>query len=250
MGLQDLLRQRRDSLIGILNGVDYEEWNPRSDPLIPHSYDARATSGKKKNKLALMQELGLENSTDLPLLGMVTRLTGQKGLDLVQQVLPEMIGRRRLALAVLGSGESRYEQFFHSLQHTWRDRVCFFRGFNERLAHWIEAGSDLFLMPSLFEPCGLNQMYSLRYGTPPIVRRTGGLADSVQQFEPDNGEGTGIVFNDYDAAGLRWAINYALRLYQDKRTWRKLMQNGMAMDYSWKKQGQVYLDLFRQLAGR
>ena len=250
MGLQDLLRQRRDSLIGILNGVDYEEWNPRSDPLIPYTYDARATSGKKKNKLALMRELGLESSTDLPLVGMVTRLTGQKGLDLVQQVLPEMIGRRRLALAVLGSGESRYEQFFHSLQQTWRDRVCFFRGFNDRLAHWIEAGSDLFLMPSLFEPCGLNQMYSLRYGTPPIVRRTGGLADSVQLFEPDTGEGTGIVFNDYDAAGLRWAINYALRLYQDKRTWRKLMQNGMAMDYSWKKQGQVYVDLFRQLTGR
>jgi starch synthase len=250
MGLQDLLRQRRDSLIGILNGVDYEEWNPRSDPLIPHAYDARATSGKKKNKLALMQELGLGNSMDLPLIGMVTRLTGQKGLDLVQQVLPEMIGRRRLALAVLGSGESRYEQFFQSLQRTWRDRVCFFRGFNDRLAHWIEAGSDLFLMPSLFEPCGLNQMYSLRYGTPPIVRRTGGLADSVQLFEPGSGEGTGIVFNDYDATGLRWAINYALRLYQDKRTWRKLMQNGMAMDYSWKKQGQVYVNLFRQLAGR
>jgi len=249
MGLHELLQQRRNSLVGILNGVDYEEWNPRSDPLIPNTYDARRTSGKKENKLALMQELGLAGSADLPLIGMVTRLTGQKGLDLVQQVVPGMIERGQFALAVLGSGEARYEQFFHWLQTRFPERVCFWRGFNNRLAHWIESGSDMFLMPSLFEPCGLNQMYSLRYGTPPIVRRTGGLADSVQLFDPVSGQGTGIVFNDYDAPALRWAIDYALRLYQDKRTWRKLMQNGMAMDYSWKRQGQAYVDVFRQLTG-
>jgi starch synthase len=250
MGLEGLLRDRRDSLIGILNGVDYEEWNPRSDPLIPFTYDARRTAGKKANKLALSKELGLAEQADLPMLGMVTRLTGQKGLDLVQQVVPDMIERGRFALVVLGSGEERYEQFFHWLQQKFHDRVCFYRGFNNRLAHWIEAGSDIFLMPSLFEPCGLNQMFSLRYGTPPIVRNTGGLADSVQPFDPDNGRGTGIVFNDYDAPGLEWAINFALRLYQDKRTWRKLMQNGMAMDFSWTQQGQVYVDIFRRLVNR
>ncbi len=250
MGLQDLLRQRRDSLIGILNGVDYEEWNPRSDPLIPHTYDARATSGKKTKQAGPDAGTGPGRQR-----GSAADRHGHPA-DRPEGSRPgaaggaRLIGQRRFALAVLGSGETRYEQFFHWLQQTLRDRVCFYRGFNNRLAHWIEAGSDLFLMPSLFEPCGLNQMYSLRYGTLPIVRRTGGLADSVQLFDPDTGEGTGIVFNDYDAAGLRWAINYGLRLYQDKRTWRKLMQNGMAMDYSWEKQGQVYVDLFRQLAGR
>jgi starch synthase len=250
MGLEGLLRDRRDSLIGILNGVDYEEWNPRSDPLIPFTYDARRTAGKKANKVALLKELGLAEQADLPMLGMVTRLTGQKGLDLVQQVVPDMIERGRFTLVVLGSGEERYEQFFHWLQQKFHDRVCFYRGFNNRLAHWIEAGSDIFLMPSLFEPCGLNQMFSLRYGTPPIVRNTGGLADSVQLFDPESGRGTGIVFNDYDAPGLEWAINFALRLYQDKRTWRKLMQNGMAMDFSWTQQGQVYVDIFRRLVNR
>ncbi|MGH8035968.1 MAG: glycogen synthase, partial [Lysobacterales bacterium] len=184
MGLQDLLQQRRDSLVGILNGVDFREWNPRNDDLIPYSYDARSISGKKNNKLALMEELQLDSSNDMPLIGMISRLTYQKGIELVQKVVPSLLQRRRFALAVLGSGEPRYEQFFSWLQQHHRDRVCFYRGFNNRLAHWIEAGSDLFLMPSRFEPCGLNQMYSLRYGTVPIVRGTGGLADSVQLFEP------------------------------------------------------------------
>jgi starch synthase len=250
MGLQDLLQQRRHSLVGILNGVDFNEWNPAADPLIPHTYDSRRIAGKKKNKLALMRELALDCNDDMPLIGMVTRLTGQKGLDLVQQVVPEMMMNRRFAMAILGSGEQRYEHFFSWLQHRYRDRVCFYRGFNNKLAHMIEAGSDMFLMPSLFEPCGLNQMYSLRYGTVPIVRRTGGLADSVQQFDPSSGKGTGIVFNDYNASALGWAVNYALDLYPEKTTWRKLVRNGMAMDYSWEKQGQIYIDLFYRLTGR
>jgi starch synthase len=248
MGLQDVLGRRRESLVGILNGVDYGEWDPRKDPLIPFTFDARRTSGKKANKKSLMQELGLVQEADLPLVGMVTRLTSQKGLDLVRQVVPEMIQNGRFALAVLGSGETQYEQFFHWMQQAHRDRVFFHRGFDNALAHRIEAGSDMFLMPSLFEPCGLNQMYSLRYGTPPIVRRTGGLADSVQLFDASSGRGTGIVFNDYDAPALRWALDYALELYRDKRSWRKLMQNGMAMDFSWDRQGQLYVEQFRKLA--
>jgi starch synthase len=247
MGLQDILQERRHSLVGVLNGIDFEEWNPADDPLIPHRYDSRRVAGKKKNKLALMKELGLEHGDDMPLIGMVTRLTSQKGIDLVQQVIPEMLGHRRFALAVLGSGEQRYEHFFDWLQQKFPGRVCFYRGFSNRLAHWIEAGSDLFLMPSLFEPCGLNQMYSLRYGTVPIVRRTGGLADSVQLFDPHKGEGTGIVFNDYTAPALGWAMTYAFDLYQDKKTWRKLVRNGMAMDFSWERQGQIYIELFRQI---
>jgi starch synthase len=248
MGLQDLLLQRRDSLVGVLNGVDYTEWNPGNDMLIPYFYDSRRISGKKKNKLALMKELQLDASDDMPLISMVTRLTYQKGIELVQKVVPELLQQRRFALAVLGSGEPRYEQFFSWLQQHHRDRVCFYRGFSNRLAHWIEAGSDLFLMPSRFEPCGLNQMYSLRYGTVPIVRRTGGLADSVSLFEPASGKGTGIVFNDFNDLALDWALNTALDLYQDKKTWGKLRRNGMKMDYSWERQGQVYVDLFQRLA--
>ena len=247
MGLQDLLRQRQDSLVGILNGVDNDEWNPRKDALIPYPYDARAISGKKKNKQALMQELELDSSDDIPLLGIVSRLTSQKGIDLIQQVVPKLIQQRRFALAVLGSGEPRYEKFFTELQERYRNHVCFYRGFSNKLAHMIEAGSDMFLMPSQFEPCGLNQMYSLRYGTVPIVRRTGGLADSVQIFEPSSGKGTGIVFDDYSDRALEWALNAALDLYQDKKSWRKLVRNGMAMDHSWKQQGQIYIDLFRQI---
>ena len=249
MGLEDILQHRRHSLVGILNGVDYKEWNPASDPLIPHTFDKRRIAGKKKNKLALMKELNLDCGDDMPLIGMVTRLTGQKGLDLVEQVVPEMMMQRRFAMAILGSGEPHYEHFFSWLQHRYRDRVCFYRGFNNKLAHEIEAGSDMFLMPSLFEPCGLNQMYSLRYGTVPIVRRTGGLADSVQQFDPSSGTGTGIVFNDYNASALGWAVNFALDLYPKKTTWRKLMRNGMSMDYSWEQQGKHYIDIFYQLLG-
>ncbi len=247
MGLQDLLRQRSDKLVGILNGVDLKEWNPQDDPLIPFPYTARAISGKQKNKLALMKDLGLDSSDDIPLVGMVTRLTFQKGIELVQEAIPALMQHRRFALAVLGSGEPAYEHFFTWLEQHNRDRVCFYRGFNNKLAHMIEAGSDIFLMPSRFEPCGLNQMYSLRYGTIPIVRRTGGLADSVQMIDPRRGEGTGVVFNDFDGLALGWALNFALDLYQDKKLWRKLRRNGMAMDYSWERQGKFYVEQYRQL---
>ncbi len=250
MGLQDILRQRRHSLVGILNGVDTNEWNPAADPLIPYSYDSRRIAGKKKNKTALMQELGLDCNDDMPLLGMVSRLTSQKGIDLIQQTLPEMMIQRRFGVVVLGSGDQRYEHFFSWLQNRHPDRVCFYRGFSNKLAHLIEAGSDIFLMPSLFEPCGLNQMYSLRYGTVPIVRRTGGLADSVQQFDPSSGQGTGIVFNDYNAPALGWAINFALDLYPNKKPWRQMMRNGMAMDFSWERQGHIYIDLFRRITNK
>jgi starch synthase len=247
MGLQDILWQRRDRLVGILNGVDYKEWDPETDPLIPFNYTARRISGKNKNKLALMDELGLDSSNDTPLLGIVSRLTYQKGIELVQDVVPALMHHRRFALAVLGSGDSKYEHFFTGLQHYHRDRVCFYRGFSNKLAHRIEAGSDIFLMPSRFEPCGLNQMYSLRYGTIPIVRNTGGLADSVQMIDPKSGTGNGVVFNHFDGLALGWALNFALDMYEEKTLWRKIRRNGMAVDYSWERQGQVYVDLFRRL---
>ncbi|HEX7720217.1 MAG TPA: glycogen/starch synthase, partial [Woeseiaceae bacterium] len=240
MGLQDLLRARGDTLVGILNGVDYDEWNPQTDPLIPANYSRGRLTGKTTCKLELMKDLELAGGAEQPLIGMVTRLTAQKGIDLIQKVLPPLLQKRSFALAVLGSGEPRYERFFNWLQQNHRDRVCFYRGFNNRLAHWIEAGSDMFLMPSRFEPCGLNQMYSLRYGTVPIVRETGGLADSVQLYDPVTQNGDGIVFRDYNEIGLDWAINAALDLFEDKRAWKVVMQNGMAKDLSWDRQGKIY----------
>lgn len=248
MGLQGLLRQRKRSLIGILNGVDYDEWNPAKDPLIPHNYDRRSQKGKEANKLDLMQQLGMDPVADRPLIGIVTRLTSQKGIDLMQSVLPVLLKRRNFAVAALGSGEQRYEQFFHWLQTSFSDRVCFYRGYNNKVAHQIEAGSDIFLMPSLYEPCGLNQMYSLKYGTVPIVRETGGLADSVVQINPHDRSGTGILFRDYNDAGLNWAINTALDLYEDMPLWRQVRKNGMAVDFSWKRQGALYVQLFEGLS--
>ncbi len=247
MGLENQLQARHGSVVGILNGVDYVEWSPDNDPLIPFPYSANDVSDKERNKEALMEELGLEYRFDRPLVGMITRLTYQKGIDLVQQVLPDLLHGRDFSLAVLGSGEDEYEQFFHWLQAEFPGRVSFFEGFNNQLAHRVEAGSDIFLMPSRYEPCGLNQMYSLKYGTVPVVRATGGLADSVQHFDAATGEGTGVVFHDYDANGLAWAMNTTLDLYENKHAWKQIIYNGMAKDYSWAEQGKLYLKQFQKL---
>ena len=247
MGLDGRLRERSGSLIGILNGVDYEEWNPATDEHIPHHYGPGNLSGKDDNKRAVMQELGLDYAFDRPLIGMVTRLTYQKGIDLVQEVLPELLKSRDFSLAVLGGGEAHHERFFHWLHAQFTGRVSFYQGFNNPLAHRIEAGADIFLMPSRYEPCGLNQMYSLRYGTVPVVRATGGLADSVQHFDPGSGRGTGVVFHDFDANGLRWALNTALDLYANKHAWKQLVANAMERNYSWEEQGALYFKAFRKL---
>ncbi len=247
MGLEGPLRTRDGSVVGILNGVDYGEWSPESDPLIPFPFSMKDMEGKEKNKQALMEELGLEYEFDRPLVGMITRLTYQKGIDLVKEALPDLLASRDVSVAVLGSGEKEYEHFFHWLHAEFPGRVSFFEGFNNQLAHRIEAGSDLFLMPSRYEPCGLNQMYSLKYGTVPVVRATGGLADSVQHFDSANGTGTGVLFHDYDANGLKWALNTALDLYANKHTWKQIVHNGMSKDYSWEEQGRIYIDRFRIL---
>jgi starch synthase len=250
MGLDDILRARGDALIGILNGVDYKEWNPETDELIPCNFTPEDLSGKKACKRELMQEMGLEVNPDRPLIGIVSRLVGQKGFDLLEDVLPGKLAERDFAVAVLGSGEPRFEDFFESLHRHARGRVGYFRGYNNKLAHWIEAGSDMFLMPSSYEPCGLNQMYSLKYATVPIVRETGGLADSVSPVNAEAGTGTGILFRHYDGTGLRWAIDTALDFYADKPLWEKVMLNGMAMDFSWQTQGEQYVNIFRQLSGK
>ena len=247
MGLDDLMRQRSARLTGILNGVDDEEWDPSSDPLIPFQYSKDDIRGKARNKRRLLKEIGLPFRAGTPLMGMVSRLVQQKGIDLFPEVLPSVLERYQVQFVVLGSGEERYREFFQWLCDRYPDQMFFYHGYNNELAHQIEAASDIYLMPSLYEPCGLNQMYSLRYGAVPIVRRTGGLADSVQPWNPETREGTGFVFEHFVPEGLRWSIEQALDLFQNRRQWRRLVRNGMSCDFSWQRQVGEYVELYQNL---
>lgn len=247
MGLAGLLRQRAADLEGILNGVDYSEWNPATDRHIPHHFTARDRRGKARNKTALLQELGLRPTATAPLIGVVSRLAHQKGLDLLWEPLPELLRQRDIRFVLLGSGEPAWEEFFRGLQADFPGQVAFWCGHHEGLAHRIEAASDLFLMPSRYEPCGLNQMYSLRYGTVPVVRKTGGLADTVQHFDPATGAGNGIVFEHFVGDALRWAFDQALTLYANQPAWRRIVANGMAADFSWEVQGRRYEEMYHRV---
>jgi starch synthase len=248
-GLDGVLRERAADITGILNGVDYEEWDPRHDRFLPRHFSPDRLGPKAELKALLMQRTGLEPFAKRPLVGMVSRMTLQKGFDLLFDTLPAVLASRDLALVALGNGERRYEDFFTELQHRFPGRVSFHRGYSDELAHWIEAGADMFLMPSLYEPCGLNQMYSLRYGTVPLVRRTGGLADSVDHFDPKTGDGTGVVFNDFDAGGVRWALETALDWYAQPPLWRRIVHNGMSQDFSWRRQVGDYEALYQRMLG-
>jgi starch synthase len=247
MGLDAVLRTRSEAIVGILNGVDYDEWDPRHDRYLPRHFDAHALEVKAALKGELMQRFGLDGGPGRALIGIVSRLAAQKGFDLLFQALPTLLLSREFNLIALGSGEPRYEEFFTMLQRRYPTRVHFRSGYDDELAHWIEAASDMFLMPSRYEPCGLNQMYSLRYGSVPIVRRTGGLADSVQQFDTGSGRGTGVVFNDYDVSGVLWAVGTALNWYAQPQLWRRLVQNGMAQDFSWSRQVPLYVEAYERL---
>ena len=249
MGLQDTLRARFGALTGILNGVDYDEWDPRHDRHIPKHFDPDTLHIKTELKQEFIQRLQLNIAPSVPLGGIVTRLAQQKGIELMFESLPQVLEWREFGLVVLGSGEPKYEQFFTKLQADFPGRVVFKRGYDDALSHWIEAACDLFIMPSLYEPCGLNQMYSLRYGTVPIVRKTGGLADSVEHYNPDTGAGTGIVFNDFNTEALEWGLNTALELYAAPTHWQRIMRNGMRRDFSWERQGGLYVNLFMKIIG-
>ncbi|HJS74840.1 MAG TPA: glycosyltransferase, partial [Vicinamibacteria bacterium] len=238
---------RARDLTGILNGVDYDEWDPSRDRFIRARYSAGSLDRKKSNKEALLARLGLPYSESVPLVGMVTRLSYQKGIELLFDALPAVLSKEAVQLVVLGTGEAKYESFFTGLEARFPDSVRFACGFSEELAHWIEAGADLFLMPSRYEPCGLNQMYSLRYGTVPLVRKTGGLADSVRPFDPASGDGTGIVFDHFNAAAVVWALETGIKLFRDPELFRGLMRNGMKQDFSWDHQAERYLAIYREL---
>ena len=250
MGLDGVLRARGDEIVGILNGVDTDAWDPRHDRRLPFHYSPGDMTGKARMREALCARLGLDAGLSRPLVGMVTRLAWQKGIDLLFDVLPEALSRRAISLVVLGSGDPVHEDYFSRLAADHPPLAAYRQGYDEELAHWIEAGCDAFLMPSRYEPCGLNQMYSLRYGTVPIVRRTGGLADSVQHFDPRTGQGTGIVFNDADPDAVRWALGHMAALYGERQAWTRMVANGMARDFSWDTAADRYLELYAQAASR
>jgi starch synthase len=245
-GLDWLMRQRRDRLVGITNGVDYDVWDPTTDPHLPAHYTAEDLSGKRECKLDLLRRFGLPEEPDRPVVASISRLVTQKGFDLVKQVARQMI-EAGASFVSLGSGESEYEGFFQWLKDRAPRRVAIYRGFNEPLAHQIEAGADIFLMPSLFEPCGLNQMYSMRYGTVPVVRATGGLDDTVEQFDPETGGGTGFKFGPYSAQALLEKVREALYWYSRPEAWRRIQRNGMAVDNSWGAAARKYVRLYHAL---
>jgi starch synthase len=247
-GLDTVLRRRADDLHGILNGIDEWEWDPARDPHLPAHFDRRDLRGKARVKAALQAELGLPVKPHVPLVGMVGRLAHQKGVDLVARAMPALL-RGDAQLALVGSGDRGYEDFFRDLSRARPDRVAAHVGFDEGVAHRIEAGADLFLMPSRFEPCGLNQMYSLRYGTPPVARAVGGLVDTVRDFDGWKG-GTGFLFGPLDPVALAVATWRALDVWRDGRAWRGIQERGMAMDFSWDRSAERYEELYRSLVPR
>ena len=242
-GLDWLTRKRADRLIGITNGVDYEVWNPSTDPEISMNFSSDRLDGKRECKRALLEEFSLPVDLDRPIFASITRLTPQKGIDLMMQVAGDILSAGAYIIS-LGSGEEHYEQFWQSLRDHVPRQVGVYRGYNESLSHRIEAGADIFMMPSKFEPCGLNQMYSLRYGTVPIVHAVGGLDDTVQTFDAVNGTGNGFKFGAYRADRFRERIFEALFAYADRETWTRIQLNGMAEDNSWEHAARNYVELY------
>jgi starch synthase len=243
-GLDGVVRERTGRVVGILNGADYSLWSPENDDLIAAKYSARNLSGKALCKKDLLREFKLpEQAAERPLVGIVSRFADQKGLDLIAKVGSEML-REDLTLVVLGTGEPKYERFLRALAAHFPKKLGLRIGFDNALAHRIEAGADMFLMPSRYEPCGLNQMYSLRYGTAPIVRATGGLDDTVEQFEAKSGKGTGFKFAEYDDKAMLKAVRAALEVFRHAKAWRQLQLNGMAKDFSWNASAAEYVRLY------
>ncbi|MBD3258019.1 glycogen synthase GlgA [candidate division GN15 bacterium] len=246
-GLQGILSSRSDDLHGILNGVDYSLWSPSRDKLIPHKFTTSNLSGKKTGRVELMNKAGLPIRNKVPLIGMITRLTDQKGVDLICDGGDQLF-RRDIQMVILGVGDDHYHQRLKDLERDYPDKLKVFLEFNDILAHWIQSGVDMFLMPSRYEPCGLNQMYALRYGSVPIVRSTGGLADTVEDYNPETKTGTGFVFERYSIPDMLGAIDRAVTAFQRRQSWIKLMKAGMARDFSWDRSAEKYAALYQSIA--
>lgn len=245
-GMEGLLRHRKDALYGIINGIDYVANDPATDKHLVKNFDVDHIEDKWVNKAALQERLGLEKR-DVPMVAMITRLADQKGLDILSYVLDDMM-QKDIQFVLLGTGESRFEHLFRNMQVSYPGRVSANIFFDETLAQQIYASADLFLMPSKFEPCGLGQMFSLRFGTVPIVRKTGGLADTIQHYNPETKEGNGFLFETYDGNGLLWAVDEALKVYHmGKEEWKNVVENAMNSDYSWESSADKYIAVYEKL---
>lgn len=248
-GLEGVLTMRRGQLTGILNGIDYSAWSPETDKLLPAKYDAKKLEGKAQCKAALQREVGLPIRPDVPLIAMISRLDSQKGFDLIAEAIEDLLAEE-VQFVLLGTGAPEYHKLFETVARQFPKKVSVNLKFDNALAHRIEAGADIFLMPSRYEPCGLNQLYSLKYGTVPVVRETGGLADSITDVTADNvrnGEGNGFKFEEYNSREMMSALRRALRAYADKPTWHQIMKNGMSRDFSWQASAREYEQLFEQM---
>src|ERR1051325_10066831 len=251
-GFDGILRYRSDDVVGILNGIDYDRWDPSRDPHIPEPYDADHLAGKPAAKRALLEAYGLradEAAMARPLVGMISRMVDQKGFDLIAEIADEL-STLDASFVLLGNGERRYEDLWLGLAARHRDRIGAKIGFDEERAHLIEAGADSFLMPSRLDPSGLNQMYSMRYGTVPLVRAVGGLADTVQNFNARTGDGTGFSFDQYSAQALLNTLRWALGIYEDRATWQRIQRSGMRQDFSWDASARQYVKVYERALAR
>lgn len=244
--MEGVLQARSKELFGIVNGIDCDVWNPATDPLIPAHYHHDDLSGKMENKAALLSAFGLDASPDTPVIGVISRLASQKGFDIMGPCLDPIL-KQEVPMVVPGTGEARYHDLFNWIAAIYPDKIAVKLTFDNRLAHLIEAGSDLFLMPFHYEPCGLNQLYSLRYGTLPVVRETGGLADTVKDYDGKRDEGTGFVFRDYTSEALLSAVTRALDVYHNQPTiWQAMMRRAMQEDFSWDIAAKAYVGLYEK----
>jgi starch synthase len=247
-GLETALQQRQEDLFGILNGADYNVWNPQTDKHIPYNFSANNRSGKLLNKKFLLERFNIPFDKDIPLIGIVSRMVRQKGFDIFSDVINELMSLNAQWI-FLGTGEEKYEDLFRLLSNQFSEKVAAYIGYNDELSHLIEAGSDMFLMPSRYEPCGLNQIYSLKYGTVPIVRKTGGLADTVKDWDEENyygfDNGNGFSFYDYSGFALLKSVERAVNTFRLKDTWKKIQTNGMKLDFSWTRSAEKYIELYK-----
>jgi starch synthase len=245
--LDGILRERRNALIGILNGIDYKVWNPKKDPFIVQSYDADSLDDRAKNKAVLQERMGLENDKNAFVIGIASRLSHQKGFDLLMPIADTILNEMPVQFAVVGTGDSDIMAFFRSLEAKYPRRVAAHLSFDEVLPHIIFAGADAALMPSRFEPCGLTQMEAMRMGAVPIVRETGGLADTVEDYDPGKDTGTGFTFEKYDSSSLMIALIRAMENSRNKKEWQEIVRRGMQADYSWEQSAQKYVEAFERV---
>jgi starch synthase len=246
-GLEGVLRDRASTVTGILNGVDYDEWRPQVDKFIVAKYSPEDLSGKAKSKQDLLAAFGVASpDLRLPVIGIVSRFAAQKGFDLIAQIM-DRLAREEIIIVALGNGDKQYEEMFARMQKQFPQKIAVKIAYDNAVAHKIEAGSDMFLMPSRYEPCGLNQIYSLKYGTVPIVRATGGLDDTIDPWDTRTGKGTGFKFTDYSGEALLLTIKEALKAFRDQSSWQTLMRNGMNKDFSWNASAKEYVRVYERV---